>query len=150
MGGHKPLPVRKRGSGTGSIGAQAVPSRRARSHSGSRRDSAIQAASGALHRKSLASPRPAAYIALHRNSTPRAAAIRENAMEKTKTWILGVAGGLLMTMATIAALDAYVTKVQRSAPRIVVEMERVTVTADPVDSRTKALAGNEARKAAAL
>jgi hypothetical protein len=71
-------------------------------------------------------------------------------MEQTKTWILGVVGGLLMTMALIAVLDAYVTRIQSSAPRTVVEMERVTITADPVDKRTKALAETEARKATAL
>jgi hypothetical protein len=71
-------------------------------------------------------------------------------MQETKTWILGVAGGLLMTMALIAALDAYVTRIQSNAPRTVIEMERVTVTAEPVDQRTKALAETEARKATAL
>lgn len=71
-------------------------------------------------------------------------------MQETKTWILGVVGGLLMTMALIAALDAYVMRIHNAAPRTVVEMERVTVTAEPVDTRTEALAETEARKAKAL
>jgi hypothetical protein len=71
-------------------------------------------------------------------------------MQETKIRILGVAGGLLMTMALIAALDAYVTRIHATAPRAVVELERVTVTAERPAAQNKALAETEARKAKAL
>jgi hypothetical protein len=55
---------------------------------------------------------------------------RENAMNETKTWIFGVAAGLLMTMGLITALNSYVTRIQTFAERPVVHFEPVTVTAD--------------------
>jgi hypothetical protein len=51
-------------------------------------------------------------------------------MQETKTWVLGVAAGLPMTLGLIAALDSYVRHVQTSAPREVIRLETVTVTAE--------------------
>jgi hypothetical protein len=74
---------------------------------------------------------------------------RENAMSETKTSILGAAGAVLMTMGLIAALNAYVTSVQTSAPRVVLELEPVTVTAErPVEQ--PALAETQDKKPASL
>ena len=51
-------------------------------------------------------------------------------MNEIKTWIFGVAAGLLMTMGLIAALNSYVTSIQTVAAQPVVQFEPVTVTAD--------------------
>lgn len=70
-------------------------------------------------------------------------------MNETKTWILGIAGGLLMTMGLIAALDSYVTQIQTSAPREVVRLETVTVTAEQPKAQP-AFAETQAKKPASL
>lgn len=70
-------------------------------------------------------------------------------MNETKTWILGIAFGLLMTMGLIAALDAYVTQIHASAPRDVVRLETVTVTAEQPKAQS-ALAETQAKKPASL
>ena len=51
-------------------------------------------------------------------------------MKQTHTWIFGVAAGLLMTMALIGGLNAYVTRIQTSAPTTVQQLEPVTVTGE--------------------
>ena len=71
-------------------------------------------------------------------------------MNETKTRILGIAAGLLMTMALIAALDSYMTSIQAAAPREVVRMETVTVTANRPAAATDALAATHAGKPASL
>ena len=76
--------------------------------------------------------------------------MREAAMNETRTWILGIAAGLLMTMGLIAALNSYVTQIQTSAPREVLRLEPVTVTADRPAQQTGTLAETQARKPASL
>jgi hypothetical protein len=68
-------------------------------------------------------------------------------MRETKTWILGVAAGLVMTMGLIAALDSYMTRVQSIADRPVVEMEPVTVTADRPQEQAPTLADTQSKPA---
>ena len=69
-------------------------------------------------------------------------------MRETKTWILGIAAGLVMTMGLIAALDSYMTRVQSIADRPVVEMEPVTVTADrPQEQSSPTLADTQSKPA---
>jgi hypothetical protein len=70
-------------------------------------------------------------------------------MNETKTWILGIALGLLTTMGLIAALNAYVTEIQTSAPREVLRLETVTVTAEQPKAQP-ALAETHAKKPASL
>lgn len=70
-------------------------------------------------------------------------------MNETKTWILGIAFGLLMTMGLIVALNAYVTQIQTSAPREVVRLESVTVTAEQPKAQP-ALAETQGKKPASL
>ncbi|HTT10663.1 MAG TPA: hypothetical protein VMG60_07225 [Burkholderiaceae bacterium] len=69
---------------------------------------------------------------------------------KTKTWIFGVAAGLLITMGVVAALDSYVTGIQAFAERPVVELERVTVTADRRQESSATLADTQAKQPASL
>jgi len=66
---------------------------------------------------------------------------------KTKTWIFGVAAGLLMTMGVIAALDSYVTGIQTFAARPALELERVTVTADRPQATAPTLADTQSKPA---
>jgi hypothetical protein len=70
-------------------------------------------------------------------------------MNETKSWILGAAGALLMTLGLFAALNAYVTSVQTSAPRVVIEFEPVTVTAERLREQP-ALAETRDKKPASL
>jgi hypothetical protein len=72
---------------------------------------------------------------------------KEKAMRETKTWILGVAGGLVMTMGLIAALDSYMTRVQSIADRPVVELAPVTVTADRPQQQSSTLADTQSKPA---
>ena len=67
-------------------------------------------------------------------------------MHETKTWIFGVAAGLMMTMVLIAALDSYVTRIQTVAAQPVVHFEPVTVTADRPQSPST-LADTESKPA---
>jgi len=76
--------------------------------------------------------------------------MKERAMNETRTWILGIAAGLLMTMGLIAALNSYVTQIQTSAPREVLRLEQVTVTADRPAQQTGTLAETQAKKPASL
>ena len=71
-------------------------------------------------------------------------------MKQTKTWILGVAAGLLMTMALIAALDSYLTQIQAGTPRVVLQLEPVTVTAQRPAPEPNALAATQAKRPASL
>lgn len=50
-------------------------------------------------------------------------------METMQTRIFGLAGATLATVTLLAALHGYAAGIQRNAPREVVEMERVVVTA---------------------
>ena len=75
---------------------------------------------------------------------------KEEAMRETKTWILGVVAGLVMTMGLIAALDSYMTRVQSIADRPVVELEPVTVTADRPQEQSPTLADTQSKKPASL
>ena len=68
-------------------------------------------------------------------------------MRETKTWILGVAAGLAMTMGLIAALDSYMTQVQSIADRPVVELEPVTVTVDRPAQQSSTLADTQSKPA---
>jgi len=70
-------------------------------------------------------------------------------MKNTKTWIFGIAAGLLTTLALIAALDSYMTQIQASVPREVLQLEPVVVTAQrPV--QPAALAATQGKKPASL
>lgn len=72
-------------------------------------------------------------------------------MNETKTWILGVVAGLLMTMGLIAALDAYVTSIQTAAAeRPVVQFEPVTVTADRAQGQSTTVANTRQKQPASL
>ena len=71
-------------------------------------------------------------------------------MNETKTWILGIAAGLLMTIGLIAALNSYVTSIQTSAPRTVLQLEPVTVTAVRPQAQPAPLAETQAKKPASL
>jgi hypothetical protein len=79
-----------------------------------------------------------------------AAALQGNAMNESKTWILGVAAGLVMTMALIAALNSYVTRIQTTAARPVVQLEPVTVSGERVQDPTTTLADTHAKQPASL
>jgi hypothetical protein len=70
-------------------------------------------------------------------------------MKEPKTWIIGVAGGLAMTTLIIVGLNAYVTQIQASAARPVVEMEAVEVTGATPQAQP-AFAETEAKKPASL
>ena len=71
-------------------------------------------------------------------------------MNEIKTVILGVAAGLLMTMGLIVALDGYVTQIHTSAPRAVIQLDPVTVTAERPAPQPAALASTQAKKPASL
>jgi len=75
---------------------------------------------------------------------------RDKTVKETKTWILGIAAALLMTMGLIAALNSYVTSIQTSAPRTVLQLEPVTVTAERPHAQPAPLAETHAKKPASL
>jgi hypothetical protein len=68
-------------------------------------------------------------------------------MRETKTWILGAAAGLVMTMGLIAALDSYMTRIQSVADHPVVQLEAVTVTADRPQHQSSTLADSQSKPA---
>ena len=55
-----------------------------------------------------------------------------------------------MTIGLIAALNSYVTQIQTSAPREVLRLEQVTVTAHRPAQQTGTLAETQAKKPASL
>jgi len=71
-------------------------------------------------------------------------------MQDTKIWILGIAAGVGMTMAIIAAMNAYVTQVHTSAPRTVLHLEPVTVTGDRKPSQPASFAETHEKAPASL
>jgi len=71
-------------------------------------------------------------------------------MRNTKTWIFGIAAGLLMTLALIAALDSYMTQIQASVPREVLQLEPVVVTGARPAVQPAALAATQGKKPASL
>jgi hypothetical protein len=75
---------------------------------------------------------------------------QEKTMKQTKIWIFGIAAGLLMTMGLIAALDSYLTQIQTGAPREVLQLEPVTVTAERPAPQPDALAVTQAKRPASL
>jgi hypothetical protein len=71
-------------------------------------------------------------------------------MNEIKTWILGVAAGLVMTMGIIAALNSYVTQIQTSAPRAVLQLEPVIITAERPQAQPASLVETPAKRPASL
>lgn len=69
-------------------------------------------------------------------------------MKDLKVLIFGIAAALLASMALIAALDSYVTRIHTQAPREVFRMEAVTVTAQQPQAPTRSAEAEDVAPAA--